>query len=96
MDFFSLDVEKLLMNPIRIYEKFDIKFKRTKQLIDPASFKLTIAASDTNEKVMDSRIRLYVSYLLRNNNSFTIHDLSTTNEQILLVQYPSEISKTIE
>ena len=47
--------------------------------------------NNTQEKITESRIRLYTSLLIRENVTFTIHDLSTTNEQIFLIQCNREI-----
>jgi hypothetical protein len=84
-------VEKLLHSPIHPHENFDIKFKRTKQLIDRTSFKLKTSINNIEEKITESRIRLYISLLVRESVTFTINDLSTMNEQIFLIQCNKEI-----
>ncbi len=88
-----LDVEKLLNSPIRRQENFDIKFKRTKQLIDRTSFKLKTSMNNIQDKITESRIRLYISLLVRENVTFTINDLSTMNEQIFLIQCDKELGR---
>ncbi len=88
-----LDVEKLLNSSIFSREHFDIKFKRTKQLIDRSSFILKTSINNIQDKIIESRVRLYISLLVGNNISFKIDDISTINEQIFLVQCNHEIGK---
>ncbi len=92
---FFLDVEKLLQSPILRLENFDIKLKRTKQLIDRTSFKLNTSMNSIQEKLTEGRVRLYVAFLVRDNASFTINDLSTRDEQIFFIQYNHEIGRRL-
>ncbi|CAF4955608.1 unnamed protein product [Rotaria sp. Silwood1] len=80
------DVEKILISPIHNCENFDIKFKRTKQILDRRSFLLKILINDEQDKIDEGRIKLYISLLIGNSISFTIMDLSIMNEQIYLIQ----------
>ncbi len=90
----SLDVDELLNNSsVFSRENFDIKFKRTKQLIDRSSFILKTSMNNIQDKITESRVRLYTSLLVGSNTSFTIHDRSTIDEQIFLIQCNNEIGK---
>ncbi|CAF3645504.1 unnamed protein product [Rotaria sordida] len=80
------DVEKLLASPILPIENIDIKFKRTKQIIDRTSFLLKILINNQQDKIAESRIKLYIALLVGNHISYTVIDLSTMNEQICLIQ----------
>jgi len=89
----SLDVEKLLNSSIFSPEDFDVKFKRTKQLIDQSSFILKTSINNIQDKLVESRVRLYTSLLVGNTISFKIDDLSTMNEQVFLIQCNHDIGK---
>lgn len=85
---FSLDVEKLLSSVIPSFDTNDIKFKRTKQIVDRTSFILTV--NDKQANITEGRVKLYISLLVGNDISSTI---STIDEQVFLVQCDNEIGK---
>ena len=89
----SLDVEKLLRSPILKHNGTDIKFKRTKQLIDKTSFILKTSIQNEDDKITPSRMNLYASTLIGNSLTSTTSDCSTDNEQIILVQCNDEIGE---
>jgi hypothetical protein len=88
-----LDVDKLLFTPILIHKGIDIKFKRTKQLIDKTSFTLKTPITNEKDKIDSSRFELYVTTLVDKNLIDTISDFSSDSEQIMVVQCTSEIGK---
>ena len=88
-------MDQLLSKPILTHEKFDIKFKRTKQLVDQTSFKLQVLGGNTNDRIAEGVIRLYVSFLLKGNNSLPIYDLKTSDNQTFVVEYSNEIGKKV-
>ncbi|CAF0928899.1 unnamed protein product [Adineta ricciae] len=85
------DVDKLLKCQISTFSTRNIKFKRTKQFIDKASFVLKTALISEQDKIAQNRIRLYISLLVGNMSHFTLVDLSTANEQVVLVQCNNNI-----
>ncbi|UJR31949.1 hypothetical protein I4U23_019422 [Adineta vaga] len=85
------DIEKLLNSQIPTFSKHDIKFKRSKQLIDRTSFVLKSVLNNKQDKIAENRIKLYLSLLIGNNIQFTLTDFSTTDEQICLIQCNNEI-----
>ncbi|CAF0879399.1 unnamed protein product [Adineta ricciae] len=85
------DVDKLLKRQISTFSERDIKFKRTKQFIDKAGFVLKTILINEQDKIAENRIRLYISLLVGNTVQFTLVDLSTTNEQVVLVQCNNNI-----
>ncbi|CAF3089011.1 unnamed protein product [Rotaria sp. Silwood2] len=89
--FYFLDIEKLLSSPILTFENIDIKFKRTKQIINRTSFLLKILINNQQDKITEGRIKLYISLLVGNSISYTIIDLSTMNEQICLIQCNNDL-----
>jgi hypothetical protein len=90
---FSLDIEKLLSSLIPFFNTNDIKFKRTKQLVDRTSFVLKTLINNKQDKITDGRVKLYIALLVGSNISFTINDLSTNNEQVFLIQCDNDIGK---
>ena len=74
-------------------ENIDVKFKRTNQIIDRSGFILKTLISNQQEKIDESRVRLYIALLVGNNISYTIMDLSTIDEQVFLVQCNNHIGK---
>ncbi len=86
-----LGVEELLNSPVLSVENFDIKFKRTDQLIDRYNFILKTSMNDPQDKINENRVQLYTSLLVGGNIKFTIDDRSTMNEQIFLIQCNNEI-----
>lgn len=90
----SLDVEKLLSSPIKKYQHVDIKFKRTKQIIDKTSFLLQTPIDNEEDKIDSSRIKLYVERLIGNKNS-TNFDISSDSEQIIFVLCNDELGKFV-
>jgi hypothetical protein len=92
--FFSvIDVDKLLASPILTRDNIDIKFKRTNQMIDRSSFILKILMNDRQDRIIEGRLRLYITLLVGTTVSYTILDLSTTTEQVFLVQCNNPIGK---
>ncbi len=89
--FLYLGVEELLNSPVLSVENFDIKFKRTDQLIDRYNFILKTSMNDPQDKINENRVQLYTSLLVGGNIKFTIDDRSTMNEQIFLIQCNTEI-----
>jgi hypothetical protein len=90
---FSLDIEKLLSSLIPFFNTNDIKFKRTKQLVDRTSFVLKTLINNKQDKISEGRVKLYIALLVGSNISFTINDLSTINEQVFLIQCDNDIGK---
>jgi len=86
-----LGVEELLNSPVLSVENFDIKFKRTDQLIDRYNFILKTSMNDPQDKINENRVQLYTSLLVGGDIKFTIDDRSTMNEQIFLIQCNNEI-----
>ncbi|CAF4224636.1 unnamed protein product [Rotaria socialis] len=85
------DVEKLLnLSPIP-YDGVDIKFKRTHQIIDKTRLLLKTSINNEHDKIISSRIQLYLSTLIKNNPISKIVDLSNENEQIVFVQCDNDI-----
>ncbi|CAF4315441.1 unnamed protein product, partial [Rotaria sordida] len=85
------DIEKLLISPIINHHGNDIKFKRTNQIIDKTSFLLKTSIMNEQDKIILSRIELYIHRLIKNNSKSKISDLSTNTEQIILVNCNNEI-----
>jgi hypothetical protein len=83
---FSLDVEQLIKSPILTHDKINVKFKRTKQILDQSAFLLKALINTGQNRITGSRIKLYVSLLIENNNLLSITDLSTLTEQVFLIQ----------
>ncbi|CAF1935738.1 unnamed protein product [Rotaria magnacalcarata] len=85
------DVEKLLnLSPIS-HDGVDIKFKRTHQIIDKTRLLLKTSINNEHDKIISSRIQLYLSTLIKNNPISKIVDLSNDNEQIVFVQCDNDI-----
>lgn len=72
-----------------------IKFKSTKSTIDAYSFVLKLSINDEEEKVELSDLRNYIDQLVDNCSIEGILDLSTTSEQILQIQYQTEIGSSL-
>ena len=87
----ALDVEELLRSPIIDYRDVDIKFKRTKQIVDKTSFILKLSIAGEGEKIDPFRLELYTGTLVEKSFIDRISDLSTDSEQIMLVQCKCEI-----
>jgi len=90
---FSLDIEKLLSSLIPFFNTNDIKFKRTKQLVDRTSFVLKTLINNKQDKITEGRVKLYIALLVGSNISFTINDISTINEQVFLIRCDNDIGK---
>ncbi|CAF3865378.1 unnamed protein product [Rotaria magnacalcarata] len=85
------DVEKLLnLSPIS-HDGVDIKFKRTHQIIDKTRLLLKTSINNEHDKIISSRIQLYLSTLIKNNPISKVVDLSNDNEQIVFVQCDNDI-----
>ena len=91
--FHTLDVENLLASPILIRENIDFKFKRTNELADRSNFVLKTLINNEQDKVDVGRIKLYTNLLVGNQVSCKLVDLSSTNEQIILVLCDSVIGE---
>ncbi len=84
---------KLLASPILTMFDRDIKFKRTKKLVDKTNFLLKISINNEQDKIPRSRLEFYIDTLIDGSLFDTIWDISTDNEQIVLVQCKGEIGK---
>jgi hypothetical protein len=82
-----------LSSPILVHHGIDIKFKRTKQIIDKTSFILKTSITNEQNKIDSLRFDLYVSTLVGNNFVDKISDLSSDSEQIMLVGCKGQIGK---
>jgi hypothetical protein len=80
-----------LASPVLTRDNIDIKFKRTNQIIDRSGFLLKTSINDKQNRLIEDRVRLYITLLVGNNVSYTINDLSTINEQVFHVQCSNEI-----
>ena len=80
-----------MASPILTRDNIDIKFKRTNQIIDRSGFILKTSINDKQNKLIEDRVRLYITLLVGNNVSYTITDLSTIDEQVFHVQCNNEI-----
>ncbi|CAF3561359.1 unnamed protein product [Rotaria sp. Silwood1] len=85
------DVEKLLSSPVINHHGIDIKFKHTNQIIDRTRFLLKTSINNVQDKIISSRMELYISTLIKNNSISKISDLSTSTEQIILVHCNRDI-----
>lgn len=81
------------MSPILDHHGIDIKFKRTKQIIDRTTFILKTSINNEHDKIDSLRLHLYVSTLVGKDFVDSISDLSSDSEQIMLVQCKGEIGK---
>ncbi len=89
-----LDVEKLLVSPIFDLNGIDIKFKRTKQIVDKTNFILKTTINNEQDKIDSYRLELYIGTLLVDKSLIEkISDYSTDSEQIILVECKGEIGK---
>ncbi|CAF1381804.1 unnamed protein product [Adineta steineri] len=85
------DVDKILASPTIHHHGIDIKFKRTSSIIDKTSFLLKTTINNTDDKINEGRIKLYISTLIGNGIENKNSDLSSDSEQIILVQCYSDI-----
>ena len=88
-----LDVEEVLSKPILPQSGIDIKFKRSKPTVDRSSFLLKTSIEGKQEKITDSRLKLYIAVLVGNSTLLNLIDLSTPTEQVCLAQFNTDLSK---
>lgn len=87
-----IDVVKLLESPVISCDGTDIKFKRTRQIIDQTSFLLKVSVSDEDEKISLTDLELHIKTLIKDNPIRKILDLSNDSEQSILVLCSKNIS----
>ena len=87
----ALDLDRLLRTPIQECKRVPIKFKRTKPSLATSSFLLKLPLNRGEEKVGISDLRTYMDQLVDSRSIDGIIDLSTENEQILQIQYETDI-----
>ncbi|CAF4370003.1 unnamed protein product, partial [Adineta steineri] len=89
------DINQLLSLPIAFFNTNNIKLKRTKTVVDQTSFVLKTPINDRQTLLAENRVRLYISLLIGNTVAVTLINLSTTNEQIFLVQCNTNIGNDL-
>jgi hypothetical protein len=90
---FYQDVARVLAQPIRTYNRLQVKFKSKDSIVDSTSFLLTTSINGELEKIEDCRIELYVATLVGHKVSSKLFDLSTPEQQVVLVQSDQILSK---
>ncbi|UJR14781.1 hypothetical protein I4U23_001769 [Adineta vaga] len=88
------DVDKLLEIPVINHDGVAIKFKRTNHIIDKRSFLLKTAIANESEKITEPRFALYISTLVGKGVQSHTQDLSSDNEQIILVKCDNDLDLT--
>ena len=71
----------------------DIKFKSVNQTIDTKSFLLKTAIDNESDKISQPRFALYISTLVGKDIKTHVQDLSSENEQIILVQCDTDVGE---
>ncbi|CAF0856240.1 unnamed protein product [Adineta ricciae] len=88
------DVDKLLRMSILKHHGIDIKFKSVNQTIDKKSFLLKTTIDNESDKISQPRFALYISTLVGKDVKTHVQDLSSENEQIILVQCDTGVDST--
>ncbi|CAF0805827.1 unnamed protein product [Adineta ricciae] len=88
------DVDKLLGMSILKHRGIDIKFKSVNQTIDTKSFLLKTTINNESDKISQARFALYISILVGKDVKTHVEDLSSENEQIILVQCDTDVDST--
>ena len=86
-------MKKLLESPVRSHSDVDIKFKPTNKAIDHSAFILRTPIAKSQKEIEILRLNLYIDTLVGDNRSPVVSNLSTAMEQILLVQYNTELGQ---
>ena len=88
-------MNKLLALPVLTYENYDVKCKRTSQVVDRTAFLLKVTTNDQQGPIESGLLELYVKSLIGSQRPPIMTDRSSSEEQIILVQWDIEFGKSL-